>query len=229
MRTFRTLLSILFLLVAVYPGHAQQPASNDMVPELQIPSGDINTLLDLYEKISGKVMIRDANIVAVPNIRLVVNQPIPKAEALRLLESVLMLNGYSLVPSEDNSVKIINATSGKNPRSEGVPIYANLADLPKGDQVVTYFMQFQNIGAQEAAPIFQNQIPPHPWGIFVPVPHAQALIITENASTIRQMAKVQRLKSVKLAGGQISANSRITASICGSVIAGCSIRISIGR
>lgn len=184
-----------FLLGAGFSSQAQIPPGNEPkgTTSLDYQSADLNILIDTYEKLSGKTIITEANIAPVPNIRISVKGEIPNGEAMRLIESVLMLNGYAMVPADDNSIKIINAASGKNPRSEGLNVYANLADLPKGDQVVTYFMQFQNIGAQEALSIFQAQIPAHPWGYFVAVPHAQAIIVTENAYTIRQMARIKEL------------------------------------
>lgn len=183
------------LLGSGFSGRAQEAPANkaNATTTLDVQSADLPSLIEIYEKLSGKTIITEANIAVVPNIRISVKGEIPEAEAMRLIESVLMLNGYALVPAEDNSIKVINSGSGKNPRSEGINVYANLADLPKGDQVVTYFMQFQNIGAQEALSIFQAQVPAHPWGYFVAVPHAQALIVTENAFTIRQLAKIKEL------------------------------------
>jgi len=193
--SFRVLFLFSLICFSALSGLSQEIKSPDD-NGMQMPIGDINILLDTYEKISGKTLIRDANIPAGLTIRIIMPGTIPKDQALRLLESVLMLNSYALIPGEDNSVKVVNAAGGKNPRSEGIPVYANLADLPKGEQVVTYFMQLKYMSAQEAAPIFQSQVPPHPWGVFVPIPNAQAVAITENASTIRQLAKLQQLIDV---------------------------------
>ncbi|MDR1303660.1 MAG: hypothetical protein LBK76_00400, partial [Verrucomicrobiales bacterium] len=79
----------------------------------------------------------------------------------------------------------------------GIAIYANLADLPRGDQIVSYYMPLRYISPAEAQPVLQANIIPHQtYGSLVPVPHAQAIVITDNASTIRQLAKLKDLIDV---------------------------------
>jgi len=189
------LLSFLLALFLSSTVMAQDAPSPDEMVVLQQPAGDINGLIDYYEALSGKILIRDATLPIVPNVRLVAPRQLPRSQALRLVESVLVLNGITLVPGEDNSMKVIG--SGKPTRSEGVPVYANLADLPRGDQVVSYFMPLRHISANEALQIFSVSNPAHPqYGAYVPVPHAQALILTENASSIRQIVALKELIDV---------------------------------
>ncbi|NJK93209.1 MAG: hypothetical protein HC904_16185 [Blastochloris sp.] len=178
---------------------APQPPPTSTNPDelvlLQLAVGDLNSLLNYYEATSGKILIRDSQLPQITGLRLVASGQIPKSQALRLVESVLTLNGVTLVPGVDNSVKVIG--TGKPTRSEGVPVYANLADLPKGDQVVSYFMPMRYISANEALQILQTSVPPHAqYGAYVAVPHAQALIVTDNASTIRQVIALKDLVDV---------------------------------
>lgn len=186
----------LFLFLSIAPHVFSQATPNsDPLVVLQQPAGDINGLLDYYEVLSGKILIRDASLPIVPSVKLVAPNQIPRSQALRLIESVLVLNGYTLVPGEDNSMKVIG--SNKQARSEGIPVFANIADLPKGDQVVSYFMPLRHIGAVEALQIFLASSPPHPqYGAYVPVPHAQALILTDNAASIRQLVTLKELVDV---------------------------------
>lgn len=170
------------------------------------PSGDEPTVLDqfngpvadilpIYERMTGKILIRDANLAG-PNLSIVVPQPIPKSEAIRLIEAVLQLNGYSLVPGEDNTVKVLNAASNKSPRSEAIPLYATISALPKGDQVVSYFMPLSYISPSDAAKVFTEHIKPHAYASFVQIPNAQALVVTENASVVRNLAGLKELIDV---------------------------------
>ncbi|HNJ42780.1 MAG TPA: hypothetical protein PKZ53_19995, partial [Acidobacteriota bacterium] len=61
---------------------------------------------------------------------------------------------------------------------------------------VSYFMPLQHLTPAEAVPILQQAVPPHPYGVYVPVPNAQAIIITENSSVIRQLVALQELIDV---------------------------------
>ncbi len=136
-------------------------------------------------------MIRDATLAG-PNLTVVTSKKIPRAEALRLIESTLLLNGYSFVPGPNNTLKVVNI-AGKNPRSEGIPLLTRLADLPTGDQVVSFYVPLEFIAPSDAAAIFQASATLHSYGAIVPVPTAHAIVITEDSATIRQLLKLKDL------------------------------------
>lgn len=162
-------------------------------------STSVEDILQAYERLTGKRVIRDAGLAQGVMLTIKVNGPIKKGEAVRLIESTLLLNGFALVPGPDGNVKAINMSTNKNPRAEGIPIYANAASLPEGDHIVSYFMALRYMSAAEAATIFQTHIVPHQpqqFGMIVPVANAQALIITESTAIIRQLIQLQKLIDV---------------------------------
>jgi len=155
----------------------------------------VNSLLDIYEQLSGKHLIRDVNLNGLPLVSLNASG-LSKAEMLKLIEATLLLNGVSMVPLDEKTVKIISVVQNKNPRSEGVKLYANAVDLPVNDEVVSYYMPFDYISSQEAGAIFAQSAPPHNYGAYVVAPSAQALIVTENSSVIRQLIALKELIDV---------------------------------
>lgn len=184
---------------AAAPAPATTSGGEDMVPNLLFPGNPVEEVISQYETISGKRIIRDATLAQGVNVKIQVMTPLKKSEALHLIEATLLLNGIAFTPGPDNNtLKALNVIGGgKNPRSEGVPVYASLASLPPGDQIVSYFMSLRYISAAEAATVFQQQVALHPpYGVVVPVPNAQALIITESTSAIRQLVKIQKLIDV---------------------------------
>ncbi len=92
--------------------------------------------------------------------------------------------------------KVITTTTNKNPRAEGVQLYANAADLPANDQVVSYYMPLSYISPQEAQAIFTQNAPVHNYGAYVIAPTAQAVVLTENVSVIRQLIALKELIDV---------------------------------
>lgn len=181
------------------PAAAAATTNNDeMVPNLVFPGNPVEDVINAYENLTGKRVIRDATLAQGVNVKIQVTTPLKKSEAIHLIEATLLLNGIAFTPGPDNSVKALNvAGGGKNPRAEGVPVYASLSALPQGDQVVSYFMALRYISAAEATTILQGQIAQHPpYSAIVPVPNAQAVIITETTSAIRQLAKIQKLIDV---------------------------------
>ena len=90
-------------------------------------------------------------------------------------------------------LKVININTGKNPRSEGVRLYTGAESIPEGEQVISYYMPFKYISASEALTVFQTHILPRAYTSFVPINSAQALLITESTTVIRQLVALQQL------------------------------------
>jgi general secretion pathway protein D len=190
----------LFLLVFLFlfhsgssfPAVAQETGS--ITPgSTNYQNAPVNTILDLYEQLSGKHLIRDAQLLNVPAMSLNATG-LGKEEMLKLIEATLLLNGVSIIPVDDHTVKIVTIGTNKNPRSEGVKLYANALDLPTTDQVVSYYMPLNYISPTEAVGIFNNFAPFHPgYGTYTPAPSAQAVILTENVSVIRQLIALKEL------------------------------------
>jgi general secretion pathway protein D len=172
------------------PSTEQEPLSS-----FQAVNASIDTILMQYEQLTGKVLIKDSNLAAnaLP-ITISVPQPVPKGELVRLIEASLLLNNIVLVPAQEpNSVKVININTGKNPRSEGVRLFTGPESIPEGEQVISYYMPFKFITASEALTVFQTHILPRAYTSFVPINSAQALLITESTTVIRQLVALQQL------------------------------------
>jgi len=173
-----------------------RPSGEDDTPSsFQAINASIDTVLMQYEQLTGKVLIKDSNLSAnaLP-ITISVPQPVPKSELVRLIEASLLLNSIVLVPAQEpNTVKVININTGKNPRSEGVRLFTGADSIPEGEQVISYYMPFKYISASEALTVFQTHILPRAYTSFVPINSAQALLITESTTVIRQLVALQRL------------------------------------
>src|SRR6202011_1260370 len=179
----------------VEPPTARNSGSDDTLSSFQAINASIDTVLMQYEQLTGKVLIKDSNLSAnaLP-ITISVPQPVPKSELVRLIEASLLLNNIVLVPAQEpNTVKVININTGKNPRSEGVRLFTGPDSIPAGEQVISYYMPFKYISANEALTVFQTHILPRAYTSFVPINSAQALLITESTTVIRQLVALQQL------------------------------------
>jgi general secretion pathway protein D len=152
----------------------------------------VNSILDLYEQLSGKHLIRDANLDGVPPVSMNATG-LSKEDTLKLIEATLLLNNVAIIPVDEHSVKVVTIGINKNPRAEGIKLFANAVDLPNDDSIVSYYMPLNYINAQEAAGIFTQVAPVHTYGGYVPAPSAQAVVITENVSVIKQLIALKEL------------------------------------
>jgi len=177
------------------PKSAETDSSEMISPDtIQFPNNPVSDFLMVYEKLKGVTLIKDASLLAGgANLSLTLNQPVSKAEAIRLLESTLLLNGYAFIAVDKNSVKVINTAGGKNPRSEGVFLFTNESELPDGEVVASYVLPLTHLAASDAVEIFNQFIVLHPYGSMVAVPVANQVVITENSTLIRRLIDVKNL------------------------------------
>jgi type II secretory pathway component GspD/PulD (secretin) len=129
---FRYLL--IFCLLAGSPLLAQEKAAGvsqnqEAMTSFQAVNASIDTILQEYEQLTGNALIKESSLAAnaLP-ISISVPKPVPRSELVRIIESVLLLNNYALIPGpEPKTVKVINMNAGKNPRSEALPLYTSPA------------------------------------------------------------------------------------------------------
>src|SRR3984957_14330269 len=179
----------------VTPG--DPPSPSDMTTFSAV-NNNITTILQDYQELTGKTVIEDSNLSAnaVP-ITIMAPNPMPREQLVRLIEAALLLNNYAFVPGpSENTVKVINLNTGKNPRSEGIRLFTTPDSLPEGEQIVSYYMPLSYISATEALAVFQTHVLPRAYTAFVPVNSAQAVVITENTSVIKELIALKQLIDV---------------------------------
>ena len=161
---------------------------------IQFPNNPVSDFLLVYERLKGVTLIKDATLAAGgQNLSLSLTQPVTKEEAIRLIESTLLLNGYAFIAVDKKVVKVINTAGGKNPRSEGVFVFTNEAELPEGEVIASYVLPLTHLAAADAVEIFNQFIVLHPYGSMVAVPVANQVVITENSTLIRRLIEVKAL------------------------------------
>lgn len=180
----------LLVLFLALPALAQSPESS---VRLQFPGNPVTDVAMFYEALTKKRLIRDANLAG-PNLTIVAPDKVSPDEAIRMIEASFLLNGYTLVPVDEHTSKLIGPT--KQPRSEAVPLYSGAAALPAGDQLISYFMPFDHISSEEAMAIFNSYVALRPFGSMVPVPNANALVITENTPLILRLIALKNMIDV---------------------------------
>ena len=154
---------------------------------LQFPNSDVQDVLRFYESLTGKKLIMDNFVTGKVNIFL--SKKVPRDEAIKIIEMSLLLNGYSLVPAGEDIIKVIG--TGKNPRTTGVPIISDESEIPEGDHVISYLFKLRYADPQELLQALGQYLsPPQPYTSFLALPKAGAILVTENSSVIRTLAKI---------------------------------------
>ena len=154
---------------------------------LQYPNSDVADVLRLYETLTGKKLIMDNFVQGKVNIFL--TKPVTRDEAINIIEINLLMNGYSLVPSEGDIVKVIG--TGRNPRNSGVPLISDEADIPEGEHVVSFLFKLHYADPTELQQVLGQYLsPPQTYTSFLALPKSSSILITENSSTIRNLVHI---------------------------------------
>ena len=155
--------------------------------KLQYPNSDVDDILRLYEQLTGKKLVKDNFVQGKVNI--FISKDVPWEEAIKIIEINLLMNGFSLVPADNDIVKVIG--TGKNPRTTGVPIISDPADIPDGDHVISFLFKLRYADPQELQQVIGQYLsPPQSYTSALPLPKASAILITENSSVIRTLSRI---------------------------------------
>ena len=168
------------------PGAPAPAGAPDMV-RLQFPNSDVDDVLRLYEQLTGKKLVRDNFVQGKVNI--FISKDVPRDEAIKIIEINLLMNGFSLIPADDDIVKVIG--TGKNPRTTGVPIISDASQIPDGDHVVSFLFKLRYADPQELQQVLGQYLsPPQTYTSFLALPKSSSLLITENSSVIRVISRI---------------------------------------
>jgi type II secretion system protein D len=155
--------------------------------KLQFPNSDVADVLRTYETLTGKKLVMDNFVQGKVNI--FISKDVPREEAIKIIEMNLLMNGFSLVPADGDIVKVIG--TGKNPRTTGVPIISDSSAIPEGDHVISYLFKLRYADPQELQQVLGQYLsPPQTYTSFLALPKSSSLLITENSSVIRTLARI---------------------------------------
>lgn len=161
--------------------------------KLQYINTDIRDVLGHYERITGKRLIYPTSLVGQVTI-FITGNGVPKSEAIKLMEMSLAINGFYIVPTEDEKIMRVTGV-GINPKQVGIPFIDREELLPVNEQVVMYLFKLKWADPTELAQTIMNGVlVPNPaqFTSIVPLPKANALLVTENTAIIRTLSRVVR-------------------------------------
>src|SRR5436309_2868426 len=166
---------------------APAPPNAPAMVRLQFPNSDVVDVLHLYEQLTGKRLVMDNFVQGKVNI--FIAKDVSREEAIKIIEMSMSLNGISLVPAGRDLLDVVGA--GQNPRKAPVPIVSDLADIPQGNPVISFLFRLQYADPQELQQVLMAYFQGSSGTInILALPKASALLVTQNADIIRQLASV---------------------------------------
>ncbi|MBI5693211.1 MAG: type II secretory pathway, component PulD [Verrucomicrobia bacterium] len=171
------------------PATAAAPAvrpEDDMVQQLMLPDADINTMLDLLEKLTGRIIIRPQQLVTA-TYNLQIKRPVTKAEAIIAVETALAVNGIGLAPMGEKFLKVVNLQAVRQEAPE--LISGSAFDHQASGRSVSKLFTLEYARAQEVQPLIAGLLNPL-YGGPIPLANANALFITDSLSNLQRVETV---------------------------------------
>ena len=154
---------------------------------LQYPNSDVADVLHFYEVLTGKRLVLDNAVQGKVNI--FIAEQIPRDEAIKLIEMNLALNGFALIPVEANIMEVVGL--GKNPRVAPVPIISDEADIPLGDQTISYLFKLNYADPVELQQVLIQYLGGgHTYASIFALQKSGSLLVTESSGVLRKLARI---------------------------------------
>jgi len=146
---------------------------------------DIDDILRFLADTSGKLVFKDSSVAMSLTIK---NQSrIKVSEAIKLIQTILSLKGFSLVETEE--ALIVTSTDAAKRGDTRVTVGKDITLIPRGSEVITHIFPLQNVDAvklrQELQPIFQGGAT-----TIIANSDTNSLVVVGEANTIRRIALV---------------------------------------
>jgi general secretion pathway protein D len=164
--------------------------TNDtLVDSFKLSDGDIDSVLSALETFTGRTIVRPG-MLPVASYSLKITRPIPKAELVTALETILEMNGVSVSPMGERFLKVTALAQAKSEAPE--MITGSSLDLPPSGRIVSKVFELNFLRVGEFVPQIQSFMTPGIAGGIVSLEKANVALVTDSLENIQ---KVERLLS----------------------------------
>jgi len=166
------------------------PAMPRLDPDMvtfKLPNGSIDDVLSALEIYTGRTVVRPGQLPTA-SYSLVISRPIPTAELVTALETVLELNGVSVSPMGDRFLKVTALAQAKSEAPE--MITGSSLGLPPSGRIVTKIFELNFLRVAEFVPQIQSFMTPGIGGGIVQLEKANVALITD---TLENIQRIERL------------------------------------
>lgn len=165
------------------------PITSPANVKLQFPNSDVQDVLRFYEQLTGLRVITDNFVQGKVNIN--VPGQVPREEAIKIIETNLLMNGFALVPQPPDIMKVIG--TNKNPRGAGIPIVSDSSEIPQGERIISYVFKLRFADPTELQAALTQYLAggsPSPYSSILALPKSSSLLVTESTTVIRSISKI---------------------------------------
>lgn len=189
------------LLAQTAPAPEPPPdAATDRVGPLLLREESIDQVLVLIERWTGKTVLRPQALPAA-TITLTLKGGVTRDEAIRALETVLILNGVAISPLDDKFLKVTPLANAKSEAPELID--GSTLQLPASGRIASKIYQLEFLRVGELVPQISPLLNPAAGSPPVIFEKANAALITDSLTTLQRIETlVAKLDRPTLSGLQ---------------------------
>jgi type II secretory pathway component GspD/PulD (secretin) len=152
------------------------------------PAIPVEQLLDIYADLVGRTLLRASSgseaIQPTATVTLKTESPLTRSEAIIALETILGMNGITIVPIGEKFAKVVTEASAA---ASGGSISSN-TNLPVAGKFVTQIIQVKYAAVQDLVEILKpfSRIP----NSIIALPSTQTLILRDYAENVARMLEM---------------------------------------
>ncbi len=169
---------------APVPQANANPSGADIIPNLRLIDGDIDSVLSMLEMLSGRSIIRPSSLPTT-TYTIDIKRPIPRSEAIQVIETVLSLNNIGVTPMGDHYFKVVALAALKTEAPQLIS-GSTLGLFPSG-RVAAKLFQPKYLRIEDFQQQINGLVSPGVGGAIVPFPKANALLVTDTISNLQRI------------------------------------------
>lgn len=175
--------------IAITPVNPDGTASpEDLIPEgmINIQKMDVDQFLGVYAGLANRTVLRP-NALAAPQVTIVTKGTLTRREALQAFDTVLGLNGITMINVGEKFVKAVAQTGAG---MEGQPFSkTELADIPEFGQFTSHIVQLKHLKPSELIPVIQPLSKTQAGGLLA-IDSSNILLIRDYAENVKRMLEL---------------------------------------
>ncbi|MFN7141690.1 MAG: secretin N-terminal domain-containing protein, partial [Limisphaerales bacterium] len=155
---------------------------------LNLENMPLAQVLDIYSELVDRTILRSTQLPVTQFITLRTRGRITRAEAITALETVMAMNGITIIPVGDRFIKVV---PGAEAGTQGAAFSkADPADLPVAGRYVTQIVPLKFISAQDAVTAITPFASMRTGTSIIPIASSQTLILRDYSENIKRMMEV---------------------------------------
>jgi len=166
---------------------ATPPDPNEVFPPglIKFNEADLSQVLEIYQELTGRTVLKPASVPAA-KISIRTQNELTRAEAIQALDTILGMNGITMIPQGEKFVKAVAEAQAGNAGQRFNDL--DIEQLPEAARYVTQVVQLTNASPNDLMPLLTpfSKVP----NSIIAIPSTGMLVLRDYAENVKRMVEM---------------------------------------